>query len=148
MKKMISMLTALALVLSLCLIPTCSAYGRENTKVVDLVNGITVETTTTVYDSLLRSSTQKASSTSKFKNNGELIATVTLTATFGYDGSRAWVVSASGSHSMESGWTYSNQSISKSGGTANLTADIKSTTGLGAFPVDISLTCSKDGDIS
>ena len=143
MKKMISMLTALALVLSLCLIPTCSAYGRENTKVVDLGNGITVETTTTVYDSLLRSS-----STSKFKNNGELIATVTLTATFGYDGSRAWVVSASGSHSMESGWTYSNQSISKSGGTANLTADIKSTTGLGAFPVDISLTCSKDGDIS
>ena len=111
-------------------------------------NGITVETATTVYDSLLRSSTQKASSTSKFKNNGELIATVTLTATFGYDGSRARVVSASGSHSMESGWTYSNQSISKSGGTANLTADIKSTTGLGAFPVDISLTCSKDGDIS
>ena len=100
------------------------------------------------YDSLLRSSTQKASSTSKFKNNGELIATVTLTATFGYDGSRAWVVSASGSHSMESGWTYSNQSISKSGGTANLTADIKSTTGLGSFPVDISLTCSTDGDIS
>ena len=148
MKKMISMLTALALVLSLCLIPTCSAYGRENTKVVDLGNGITVETTTTVYDSLLRSSTQKASSTSKFKNNGELIATVTLTATFGYDGSRAWVVSASGSHSMESGWTYSNQSISKSGGTANLTADIKSTTGLDSFPVDISLTCSKDGDIS
>lgn len=48
MKKMISMLTALALVLSLCLIPTCSAYGRENTKVVDLGNGITVETTTTV----------------------------------------------------------------------------------------------------
>lgn len=147
MKKLISTLMALALVLSLCLVPT-SAHELEKTTVIDLGNGITVETTTTVYDTLLRSSTQKASSTSRFKNNGELIATVTLTATFGYDGSLAWVVSASGSHTVESGWRYQNQDISNSGGTSNLTAEIKSTTGLGVVPVDITLTCTKDGDIS
>lgn len=82
------------------------------------------------------------------KNNGEEIATATLTATFGYDGSDAWVVSSSGSHTVEPGWSYSGERISHSGGTATLTATIKSTKGLGQFPVNISLTCSKDGDIS
>ena len=59
MKKMISMLTALALVLSLCLIDLFRLRAGEYEMVVDLGNGITVETTTTVYDSLLRSSTRK-----------------------------------------------------------------------------------------
>lgn len=146
MKKTISMLMALVLVLSLSLAPMCSAY--EYVETVDLGNGITAEVSTTVYESLLRSSTRKASRTATFKNNGKEIATVTLTATFGFDGSRVWVVSASGSHTTESGWRYQNEDITNSGGTSNLTAEIKSTTGLGVVPVDISLTCTKDGDIS
>lgn len=148
MKKNISMVTALVLVLSLCLAQTCFASELTQTTVEDLGNGITVETTTVVYDSFLRDSTKKASSESKFRYDGVLIGTVTLTATFGYDGSRAWVVSASGSHSVERGWSYRNEDISNSGGTSTLTAELKSTTGLGIVDVDISLTCTKNGSIS
>lgn len=148
MKKTISMMTALVLVFSLFLTPTCFACENKNTTVEDLGNGITVERTVTVYDTLLRSSTKKATDTKVYKNNGVQIASVTLTVTFGYDGSRAWVVSASGSHSMESGWTYSGQSISNSGGTSNLTASIRGSSISGIVPVDISLTCTKDGSIS
>ncbi len=148
MKKNIPMLTAFVLIMSLFLSSTCSAQERTVTRIQDLGNGITVETVITVEDSLSRSSTKRASSTSTFKNKGEEIATVTLTATFGYDGSDAWVVSSSGSHTVEPGWSYSGERISDSGGTATLTATIKSTKGLGQFPVDISLTCSKNGDIS
>lgn len=146
MKKKISMLLAAVLMLTLTLATTGFAYEYEETT--DLGNGITVETSLTVHHSLLRDNTQTASRTSTFKNNGVLIGTVTLTATFGYDGSRAWVESASGSSSMESGWSYRNQSISKSGGTATLTADIKNTSIGGVVPVNISLTCSKNGTIS
>lgn len=147
MKKTISMLTALVLVCAM-LLPSC--FASENTAVTieDLGNGITVQRTVTVYESLLRSSTKKASTTMEYRNKGALIGTVTLTATFGYDGSRAWVVSASGSSSMESGWSYKNQSISNSGGTSRLTADIKNTSIGGSVPVNISLTCSKSGSIS
>lgn len=148
MKKTISMLTALVLVLSLSLAPSCFAYERADTTVMDLGDGTTVETTTTIYDSDLRDSTKKAERTMTYKNNGVRIGSVTLTVTFGYDGSSAWVVSASGSSDMESGWSYKNQSISKSGGTAKLTADIKNTSIGGVVPVDISLTCSKSGSIS
>ena len=58
------------------------------------------------------------------------------------------VVSASGSASMEPGWTYSGERISDSGGTAYLSATIKNTSGQIKVSVDIDLTCSKDGDIS
>lgn len=148
MKKTISLLAVLALVLSLSLAPMCAAYESVETVYSDLGNGITMETTTTLYDLLLRSNSRTASRTATFKNNGVEIATVTLTATFGFDGSRAWVVSASGSHTVESGWTYRNQSISNSGGTSNLTAEIRSTKVPGILDVDISLTCSRNGEIS
>lgn len=148
MKKIIPMLTALTLIASLFLSATCSAQEYTVTKVQDLGNGVTVETVVTVEDALFRSYTRRASTKNTYKNNGTEIATVTLTATFGYDGSDAWVVSSSGSHTVESGWSYSGERISDSGGTATLTATIKSTKGLGQVPVDISLTCSKNGDIS
>lgn len=148
MKKTISMMTALVLVFSLFLTPTCFAYENKNTTVEDLGNGITVERTVTVYDSLLRSSTKKATDTKVYKNNGVQIASVTLTVTFGYDGSRAWVVRASGSHSVERGWKYQNEDITNSGGTSALTAEIKSTKAPGIVGVDLSLTCSKSGSIS
>ena len=146
MKKILSMVTVLAL---LCVVLTISAMARQevHTSVTDLGNGITVERTITVNE-LSRSSTKKASSVNTYKNNGEEIATVTLTTTFDYDGTRAWVISSSGSHSVESGWTYKNENITNSGGTSRLTAELKSTTGLGRVPVDIDLVCTKNGEIS
>lgn len=147
MKKLFSMVTVLAL---LCVMFTTSALARQEvrTSVTDLGNGITVERVITVNELDTRSSTKKASAKNTFKNNGEVIATVTLTTTFGYDGTRAWVVSSSGSHSVESGWTYKNENITNSGGTSRLTAELKSTTGLSRVPVNIDLVCTKNGEIS
>lgn len=148
MKRSISMFTFLSLVMSLLLSSTCSAQARIVAETRDLGNGVTVETVIVVDDDFLRSSTKRASISSTFKYYGEKAGTVTFTATFGYDGSRAWVVSASGSASMEPGWTYSGERISDSGGTAYLSATIKNTSGQIKVSVDIDLTCSKDGDIS
>ena len=148
MKRSISMFTFLSLVMSLLLSSTCSAQARTVAETRDLGNGVTVETVIVVDDDFLRSSTKRASISSTFKYYGEKAGTVTFTATFGYDGSRAWVVSASGSASMEPGWTYSGERISDSGGTAYLSATIKNTSGQIKVSVDIDLTCSKDGDIS
>ena len=147
MKKLFSMVTVLAL---LCVMFTTSALARQEvrTSVTDLGNGITVERVITVNELDTRSFTKKASSVNTYKNNGEEIATVTLTTTFGYDGTRAWVISSSGSHSVESGWTYKDENITNSGGTSRLTAELKSTTGLGRVPVDIDLVCTKNGEIS
>ncbi len=148
MKRSIFMFTFLSLVMSLLLSSTCSAQARIVAETRDLGNGVTVETVIVVDEALSRSSTKKASTVNTYKYRGEEIGTVTLTATFGYDGSRAWVVSASGSASMEPGWTYSGERISDSGGTAYLSATIKNTSGQIKVSVDIDLTCSKDGDIS
>ena len=147
MKRIVSLLTVLVLTCTMFSTPAF-AYRHTETTLIDLGNGLTAEQTITVYDQDFRASTKRASATMEYKNNGEKIGTVTLTATFGYGGSDAWVVSASGSHTLEPGWSYSGERISDSGGTATLAATIKSTKGLGQFPVDISLTCSKNGDIS
>lgn len=123
----------------------------QTTSIEYLGNGITVETTTTVYQSLLRSSTKRATKESTYKNGSTTIATVTLDATFGYDGSSAWVVSASASHWVASGWTYESQSISTSGATARVTATLKKWLGpitTDSVPVDDKLTCSLNGTIS
>ncbi|MDR1157625.1 MAG: hypothetical protein LBK75_04870 [Oscillospiraceae bacterium] len=123
----------------------------QTTDIEYLGDGITVETTTTVHNSLLRSSTKSATRESTYKDNGTTIATVTLNATFGYDGSSAWVVSASASHWVASSWTYENQSLSTTGATARVTATLKKWLGsilVTSASVNIPLTCSASGTIS
>lgn len=85
---------------------------------------IEVETVLTVHEFLARSNTKSANATQTFKLSGKAIADVTLSATFGYDGKTAWVTSASGSHTTYDGWSYSNEKITNSGGTASLSATL------------------------
>ena len=108
---------------------------------------IEMTTTLVIYDSPLRSSTKSAKKTQTFKSGSTVIGDVTLSATFGYDGSTAWVVSASGSNTIGSGWSYKNESISKSGNTAKLTAQLTKLL-LPNVNVTISMTCSPSGQIS
>lgn len=105
-----------------------------------------IEETLTVY-SAARSNSKPASKSQSIKHNGVVVADVTFNATFGYDGSSAWVISASGSHTTYDGWSYSGERISKSGGTATLTATV-SKLGYRNIPVSISMTCSPSGSIS
>ena len=101
----------------------------------------------TVYNSVARSSTKSADCTDTYKYSGNVIAEVTLSATFGYDGKTSWVVSASGSNKTYDGWSYGSQSITKSGGTASLSAKLSHLLWR-SVNVNMSLTCSPSGQIS
>ena len=108
---------------------------------------IEVETVLVVHESLTRSNTRSASYAQTFKYDGKTIAEVTLSATFGYDGKTSWVVSASGSHTTYDNWSYSGEKITKSGGTATLTATLSHSLHR-SIAVNIPLTCSSTGQIS
>ena len=91
--------------------------------------------------------------TSKQRQNWRVstVATVTLQASFGYDGSSAWVISDSASHSTVSGWSYGSESLDASGNTASLSATLTQWSGIipiQTVDVNISLTCSPTGEIS
>lgn len=106
-----------------------------------------IETTTVIYDSVARGSSKTAGRTHTIKYGGKVIAEVTLTATFGYDGTTAWVISANGSFRTYDHWIYSGETITKSGGTATLTATL-SHASYDSVAVNISLTCSPTGVIT
>ena len=150
MKTRISVLLARAMLVSAMILPAGAAAPEvyRETQVISTEYGeIEVETTLVIYDSFFRSSTKRADKTQTYKYDGTEIATATLSATFGYDGSSSWVESASASHSTSGGWSYGSQSIAKSGGTATLTATL-SHAALRPMPVNISMSCTSSGKIS
>lgn len=108
---------------------------------------VEVESVLIIHQSKERSNTKSADAVQTYKYGGKVIAEVTLSATFGYDGKTAWVTSASGSRTTYDGWSYSGQSISKSGGTATLTATLSHSLHR-SISVNVSLTCSPTGQIS
>lgn len=153
MRKMIVFLLCLVMLCGIAPVASFAATSEttQTTRIEYLGNGITVETVTTVYPSLQRSSTLTGKTESTYKEGSTVIATVTLTATFGYDGSSAWVLSASASHWVASGWTYENHSITTSGATARVTATLKKWQGstlIGSVPVNDTLSCGANGTIN
>lgn len=139
----------LALLLAAAILPlprTFAADTSESTYVEDLGNGITVESVLVVEPSLTRSSSRSASLTSTFKNNGVQIAVITLNANFVYDGSTSRATYASYSKDISSGWTYTDHSLTRSGGTATLTATLKKF--LINVPVEMHISCSPSGVIT
>jgi hypothetical protein len=123
----------------------------QSASIEDLGNGITMETTTTMIPSIPKSNYVTAHREVVYRDNGTTIAIVTLSATFGYNGTLAWVVSASASHWVASGWTYENQSVTIPGASARVTASLRKWSGIilvASVSVDISLGCSPSGVIS
>lgn len=108
---------------------------------------IVVTTTLTVYDSAARASTKSADKIRTFTYQGQTIATVTLSATFGYDGKSAWVEEASASHDTSGGWSYGREVIDTDGSTAALSARLTKSS---FAPVDftLSMSCTPSGKIS
>ena len=151
MRKAIAFFLSVSIFLSVAVPAGYAATAERTSSVVNLGDGITVETNLTVHPSILRNNTKRATRESVYKDNGTTIATVTLDATFGYDGTTAWVVSASASCSVVSGWSYESESISTTGATARVTATLKKWLlfiSVLSVPVDISLKCSPTGTIS
>ena len=151
-KRIISKCLMALIIVSMLASAALAEYMPEETVTIvkALENGITVESIITVHESFSAFSTmatKKATKTDTYKRNGTQIATVSITASFGYDGSSSWVNSASVSKSVSSGWTYSNEKITTSGGTATVTA-ILSKIGVASMDIYTYISCSPDGEIS
>ena len=147
MKKNLTLMVVLfGLIFTMALPVGAASQTVCETKTVTTVYGdFEIEETLIVYNNL-RSSSRTASKTATCRQNGSVVAEATLTATFGYDGSSAWVGNASGSHTTYSGWSYSGEKISKVGSTATLTASV-SKSGV-VKSISVSMTCSPSGSIS
>lgn len=148
MKRISSLGLILLILVSIMVLPAQAANVYSETEVIQTEFGeIEIVTKTVVYHSVLRSSRQSADKTATAKLNGKAIADVTLSATFGYDGKTVWVISASGSNTTYDDWSYGSEKITKSGGTASLTATLTHLL-YRNVPVNVSLTCSPTGQIS
>ena len=134
MKKFFAVCISL-LMLIVVAVPCYAAPQREivSETTTTLANGI--ECTTTIYweASSTRASTRNGGVDQSYSYGGKTIAIVRLTASFTYNGTTATATSASGEHSVASGWT------------AHLTATVS---GPVSFPVSLSLTCSPSGTLS
>lgn len=151
-KSMIAMCLMVFTIVTMLAPAAQAAYMPEKvtTTVMDLGNGITVKSTITVYESISTFSTMATKSATKidtYERNGTEIAKVSITASFGYDGSSSWVNSASVSKSVSSDWTYKNENLTTSGGTATVTA-VLTRTGIVTLDVYTYISCSPNGDIS
>ena len=125
----------------------CRRPARQQSVIHTEYGDIVVTTTLTVYDSAARASTKRANKKHSFTYQGENIATVTLFATFGYDGKSAWVEEASASHDTSGGWSYGSEKIDTDGSTAALSARLTKSS---FAPVDftLSMSCTPSGKIS
>lgn len=151
MKKRLPIILVFTLLLCSMVVPSSAAQETYTYRYSDVtyteVGPVEVETVLTVYDTFARSSTKRVQATQTVKYSGEVIAEVTLTATFGYNGTVSWVIGSSSSHTTYNGWSYGSESITSSGGTANLSAILTHLLH-GRLAINISMTCSPTGEIS
>ena len=149
MKKLTALFICMLLLVG-CITP-CTAAETEKVisyTVETMENGVTVEETITMLQSAARSTTETYTKTKTYKHNGDLIAEITITATFQYDGSTVSVVSKSVSTcETYEGWSFKQSSFTSSGGTVTLTGKLTKLILLNA-DVSISLTCDKNGNVS
>lgn len=149
MKRFFAFLLTFVL-LTATMVPSTLAVSSsqwETEVVYTELGDIEIEVATIIYSSGVRSNSHKVDKVAKAKHNGKVIAEVTLSATFGYDGKTSWVESASSSHTTYDGWSYGSEKITKSGGAASLSGKLTHLI-YGNYTVNISITCSPTGQIS
>lgn len=147
--KKLSFLLSLALIIGI-MIPAVHATSdvyRETDIIHTEFGDFEIETVTVIHSLTSRSGSKSADKTQTVKFSGKTIGEVTLSATFGYDGKTAWVISANSAYTTYSNWSYSNENISKSRGIAALTATLTHATHRD-IPLNISITCSPTGQVS
>ncbi len=148
--KLCSLIVACFFIVFLFPVPQVHAAETADTvekyTIEDLGNGFTAETTFIIHGSDSRSSSTSATLVRTFKQDGSWIATVTFNASFGYNGISSGVLSTDSSVSLKDGWSYTDQKITKSGGTATLTANLKKFPLV--VPVDMNIHCTPDGKLS
>lgn len=145
MKRGISFFLGLALAIG-CAFSVFAAPAEKGPERIDLGNGYSVVITTGTTAGSARAQTSNYCQGTYYCGSTK-IGTVTLHATFNYDGSTVSVQSAYATYVLATGWAYKNQTITKSGGTAHLTVNLVKS-GYATVPVSLSLTCDKDGNVS
>lgn len=141
----------LSFILLFCMMAPAALAAPEVYQEVETIHtefgDLKVTTTTVIHDTFARSNRKSADRTRTVEAGDSVIAKITLSATFGYDGKTAWVISASGSHTTYDGWSYGSEKIGKSNSTASLSAALDHSY-YASISVDISMTCSPTGQIS
>ena len=89
-----------------------------------------------------------ATKTKKYSKNGKVIASISVTAEFSYNGTSVKVVSKKISKkALYDGWSFVQSSFTSSGGTVSLKGRLEKS-GVSPITVSITLTCDKNGEIS
>lgn len=153
MNKLIAILTAFILFFNLPIISNANDLtvtnpdqSYENTYVIDMGDGLTIEYEICEVTSNARTSTKTATKTATCKEDGKVIATIKLTASFSYTGSSATCTSASSSYSMAAGWSYTNRTTTRSGNRATTSAKLLNNCDYAN--VSVTMTCSSTGVVS
>lgn len=146
MKKLVSFALCVMMLCAAALPAGAVQSDDRNISVTVSEDGrLEIVTVLELSNSLLRTS-RTAHKTSYVNYDGERIAEVTLTATFGYDGDEAWVEESESDYETYDGWRYGSERIRESGDTVSLSAKLSHATE-GTSSVNISMTCSPNGTI-
>ena len=155
MKRIISTLLTVVLVLSLFSLKTNAAsYSKTEKKV---ISGQTyfIETTikeNTTFLNAFRKASAKSKTATKTSNvkdsHGAILWSLSVTGTFSYDGNSAQCTSCSHQTSTSNGWSIQNSSSGYSGNSATATATAKRS-GIYGYTMteSITITCSASGKI-
>ena len=155
MKKCLIAILMAAILTSMFAVPAFAAeediiVPDENT-VIQLPNGLTVESELIIHDSASRASTKTAEKIYRLKESGTTVATASLIATFRYTGSSVSVTDTDYKYTTTSGYSYSHSGITNSGGTASMKGTFKLWSGnvvAKTVPFTIKMTCTANGQIS
>lgn len=148
MKRLMSVILAVVIFASLALPASATEQGQVvQVGEVLLADGITVKTELILYPQG-RSNTRTADLRNNYYDGDTVIATITFRATYGYDGSSAWVVSKQVTQTdTYEGWSYSQKSFTESGATVTLTGKVSKWL-VFIKSVEMSMTCDKNGNIT
>lgn len=128
-------------------IPVQAAENTPST--VSLENEITFVDEVTIESSITRSTQKTATRTRTFYNGDTHIATIAFQATYQYNGSSVSVVSKSVTQTdTYSGWSYTQDSFTSSGGTVTLSGKLKYLLLFNSTSFTMSMTCDANGNIS
>ena len=148
MKRLIAF--ALSLFMVIMPIPVQAEETTEPTMFREIILDNDIRIVEEIFiDTTSRSSERTATRTESFYRSDSLIAVIAYKATFRYDGSSVSVVSKSVTQTdTYSGWSYTQESFTSSGGTVTLTGKLKYLLIFSTTTFTMSMTCDANGNIS
>lgn len=146
MEILVPLLLAFIIAMSVSISAFAANQPQTTVTTEDCGNGITAVVTTTVWDSMIRGTSERnANRTWTIYSGSTSVGIITLEIAFQYNGSTAWVDSNSTDHTTKSRWSYSNLSVAVPGGKCSISGRF---TGFTTGNFTKSISCSPSGVIS